>query len=772
MSEDVLFRDAETIRPPEEHFEVDSNRQGAPNVYKNVPPSKFIACAEDIWLAKKLEPVVENDLGPAKQNVRQRADAIFRRKALEVLDHVVFQIFFAFATVWALFIDDLIYGFELPKTVDKPFAWISMIFLILFGLEQLVRTYLDPHYAFSFFWWLDILGTGSMYSSIMPIIVTCQLESQAGAVGAISLSRLGRIMRLLRVLRVVKVIQACCKRRDGEENKKAEIQSAVGTRLNELIIMEVIMMTLILMFIYPQMSFDEVDKSREVVFPQVITAYNLSTFGNQLTSYEKTGESTALESILLHVKVNHSRVFADFRWINGGQDLDFSPSCFMGTKDDPDIGCPENISKFRCTFLEQYTFGDGNAAIWDNSYLMQQNALKQIVVTCFLIGVLFTMFTALSNDVSSLVVRPIESMVDIVKKLAENPTLQLEGQTKSKYETEAVRVALAKIVGLMQLGFGGAGHEIISANLANSDGADLDLMLKGKKRDCAYGFCDIRQFTDTVECLQDQVMLFTNSVGEIIHQSCHDNRGEPNKNIGDAFLIVWRPRSLDAAEHSKVVDGALTAFRRCVREVASSQTLQLVTNVEAIHKKFGRDKYRTKIGFGLHFGWSVEGPVGTPTKIDCSYLSPEVKISDRLEAATKIYSSNILMSGQFYDLLSDHIKVGIRLIDHITLKGGHKPFRIYADDRSNLWLKMNPRLIEIYGAEAAYEQFSKTFHEGVDAFIKGDWPTAQQKLEGAADFCPQDTPTKLLMKEMKKRSIDQAVPTAPVDWKGYHDSDV
>ena len=36
-------------------------------------------------------------------------------------------------------------------------------------------------------------------------------------------------------------------------------------------------------------------------------------------------------------------------------------------------------------------------------------------------------------------------------------------------------------------------------------------------------------------------MLFTNSVGEIVHQSCHDNRGEPNKNIGDAFLIVWRP---------------------------------------------------------------------------------------------------------------------------------------------------------------------------------------------------------------------------------------
>ena len=48
----------------------------------------------------------------------------------------------------------------------------------------------------------------------------------------------------------------------------------------------------------------------------------------------------------------------------------------------------------------------------------------------------------------------------------------------------------------------------------------------------------------------------------------------------------------------------------------------------------------------------------------------------------------------------------------------------------------------------------------------------KRKLEGAAEFCPQDTPTKLLMKEMRARSIDPQTPTAPVDWKGYHDSEV
>ena len=164
-----------------------------------------------------------------------------------------------------------------------------------------------------------------MYTSIMPIFLQCSLGASAGAVGAIQLSRLGRIMRLLRVLRVVKVIQKCFQRSNPDGEKKEEVQSAVGTRLNELIIMEVpspalwprwllfdhirvdgtsmrtipsqvISMTLILMFMYPQFSFDETDESRNVVFPQVIRAQNYSTFSSQLDSYRSTGEANSFVS--------------------------------------------------------------------------------------------------------------------------------------------------------------------------------------------------------------------------------------------------------------------------------------------------------------------------------------------------------------------------------------------------------------------------------------------------------------------------------------------
>ena len=45
--------------------------------------------------------------------------------------------------------------------------------------------------------------------------------------------------------------------------------------------------------------------------------------------------------------------------------------------------------------------------------------------------------------------------------------------------------------------------------------------------------------------------------------------------------------------------------------------------------------YSVKMGFGLHFGWAIEGAIGSDFKIDASYLSPNVNMASRLEAATK-----------------------------------------------------------------------------------------------------------------------------------------
>lgn len=55
--------------------------------------------------------------------------------------------------------------------------------------------------------------------------------------------------------------------------------------------------------------------------------------------------------------------------------------------------------------------------------------------------------------------------------------------------------------------------------------------------------------------------------------------------------------------------------------------------------------YSVKMGFGLHLGWAIEGLIGSSFKIDASYLSPNVNMAARLEAATKQYGVQILISG-------------------------------------------------------------------------------------------------------------------------------
>lgn len=105
-------------------------------------------------------------------------------------------------------------------------------------------------------------------------------------------------------------------------------------------------------------------------------------------------------------------------------------------------------------------------------------------------------------------------------------------------ETKLVEGALLKICNLMAIGFGEAGEHIISHNIKLE--GDLDPMLKGKKVIGIFGFCDIRNFTDTTEVLKEKVMLFVNTIGKIVHKNVDLFCGGANKNVGDAFLLVWK----------------------------------------------------------------------------------------------------------------------------------------------------------------------------------------------------------------------------------------
>eukprot|EP00959_Pyramimonas_sp_CCMP1952_P008505 177946-Pyramimonas_sp.AAC.1 len=81
-----------------------------------------------------------------------------------------------------------------------------------------------------------------------------------------------------------------------------------------------------------------------------------------------------------------------------------------------------------------------------------------------------------------------------------------------QFETKILENAFSKICSLMAVGFGEAGAQIIAENLKNK--GELDAMVPGKKMVAIFGFCDIRQFTDATEVLQEGVMEFVNSIAQ------------------------------------------------------------------------------------------------------------------------------------------------------------------------------------------------------------------------------------------------------------------
>ena len=55
-----------------------------------------------------------------------------------------------------------------------------------------------------------------------------------------------------------------------------------------------------------------------------------------------------------------------------------------------------------------------------------------------------------------------------------------------------------------------------------------------------FGICHIHAFDLCTERLEDEIMTFVNNVARIVHNEVTRWGGMCNKNLGNAFLMVWR----------------------------------------------------------------------------------------------------------------------------------------------------------------------------------------------------------------------------------------
>jgi class 3 adenylate cyclase len=386
--------------------------------------------------------------------------------------------------------------------------------------------------------------------------------------------------------------------------------------------------------------------------------------------------------------------------------------------------------------IQELTGGNATVGLFNIREIVVGDALVSLATTFFILFVWFFGITAFAGPVMILVVIPIERMVRLLGMLMVDP---LGFETTSRYkkfvaeeknittntqwtdqllqgmETSFLMSTIIRIGSLMKVGFGSAGVEIIRNNLAKqaeaqnkqNQSSSLALNSEGTTVHCIFLFCDIRQFTDATECLQEEVFVFTNKVASVVHSICAAYHGSANKNIGDAFLMSWlldelpdkgpgggfgagfggggfgggggfedeedegphNPVKAEAKKHQ--ADKAMFSVVKIIfalqyddfyiKEMSSRARDALLT------KLANRSGPVVQMGCGLHAGEAVQGAIGSVRKIDATYISEHVDLTEFLESSTKAYGVKMLLSDSFYSFLHPTNKRRCRKVDQVMI---------------------------------------------------------------------------------------------------------
>ena len=484
-----------------------------------------------------------------------------------------------------------------------------------------------------------------------------------------------------------------------------------------------------------------------------------------------------------------------------------------------------------------------NIIIYDNYIYIFKYYLFNLIRTIFSIGIFLFIYLLFLFDINNVMLSSIEKMVKKVEKMAKNPSLESDSsndinenkthclsfleysQEKRKMDDFKIIIdKISKICSLVSFGFGEAGTQIISQVLKEGLNVDINPLIPGKKVMGIYGFCDIRNFTDTTEILKEKVMIFVNQVAEIVHQITADYCGSANKNIGDAFLLVWKLEDRFIKEVvnkqgikelklknvnriNQICDMVLICFIRILIEINKSYKLAEYRYHKGLNARM--KNYKTRLGFGLHLGQSIEGAIGSMFKIDASYLSTDVNMANELEENTKTFKKELIMSGDFYDYLSEDAKAYVRLLDIFKSKSGQiirlysidldlenipiekqkdsmfkenniekkweiikqkrKISKILYDDivirhKSDIWNEFVSEDDDFKLVRENYpNEFVETYNNGMEEFKKGNWPEAKDLLTSAQELIEGEDPAiKLNIEYMEKYKF-----LSPHTWKGY-----
>ncbi|WP_448561849.1 GAF domain-containing protein [Trichothermofontia sp.] len=274
-------------------------------------------------------------------------------------------------------------------------------------------------------------------------------------------------------------------------------------------------------------------------------------------------------------------------------------------------------------------------------------------------------------------------------------------------------------------------QELAEQLLENPDAAKMG----GDRKEVTVLFSDIRSYTTLTESLSaEEVVEMLNKYFEAMVDAVFAYKGTLDKYIGDAIMAVFgSPLPLEDHEWMAVQTAVEMRHR-----------LALFNEERIAHNYLP-----IRIGIGINSDVVISGNIGSSKRMEFTAIGDGVNLGSRLESASKIYGTDIVISEMTYRPCAD--RVWARELDYITVKGKTKPVAVY-------------ELIGLATEKISDQkkQIIDLYHQGRKFYLERNFPMAMAQFGMVLSLDKQDKAAALHL----ERCQHYLQNPPPDDWDG------
>jgi class 3 adenylate cyclase len=266
------------------------------------------------------------------------------------------------------------------------------------------------------------------------------------------------------------------------------------------------------------------------------------------------------------------------------------------------------------------------------------------------------------------------------------------------------------------------------------------LAAEGERRVMTVLFCDVKGFVGVSEEMTPQGLVrVMNRYFSTMSAPIHEHGGIIDKYIGDAIMAYWGPPFTADADQARFA--GLAALDMLARVGPFRAELPELLGLRNVPISFD-------IRIGIATGEALVGSIGSDVLMSYTVMGETVNLASRLEGASKLYGSHILISETTARAAGDAIEV--REVDRVALVGQSQARPIF----------------EIIGRKggltANQVELQRLYAEGLAAYRERRWEDARTAFTAAMVAVPEDGPTRTMLKR-----LDTLAAAPPADnWDG------